>query len=84
MAHIKDYIARYIAGVKAVKKARHDAEIRARFRITERNGKIYLLCMGTAIAAVSANTIAKAITSYIEDARKAATEYDNGNAGISE
>lgn len=77
MTSIKDYIIRRIAGMKAAKRARRDAEIRARFSIAERNGKIYILCLGTAVAVASNATVAKAIADCVEDARSAALEYDS-------
>ena len=76
MAKIKDFIRRYFAGVKAAKLSRHEAEISARFRITERGGKIYLLCYGTAVAVISDNSNAAEITRQIKSARNAALDYD--------
>lgn len=76
MRKIKDYIMRRIVGARAAKKARHDAEIAARFRIAERGGKIFLLCYGTAVAVVDDYSNAVEITRQIKSARNAAIDYE--------
>lgn len=76
MSKLKDYIVRCIVGARAAKKARHDAEIKARFRISERGGKIYLLCCGTAVAVINESNNAAMITRQIKAAREAAIDYE--------
>lgn len=76
MTKINDFIRRHLASVKAGKRAKHEAEINARFRITERGGKIYLLCYGTAVAIVNEHSNAVEITRQISSARNAALDYE--------
>lgn len=79
MAKIRDFIRRHLEGAKAAKAARRDAEIRARFRVAELGGRIYILCCGTAVAVVDDCGTAREITRQIKAARDAAMEYDRGN-----
>lgn len=76
MGKINDFIRRQLASAKAGKRAKREAEISERFHITERGGKIYLLCYGTAVAVVNEHSNAVEITRQINSARNAALDYD--------
>lgn len=79
MKKITDYIRRRLLGAKTARRARHNAEVSARFRIAESDGKIYLLCLGTAIAVIGDDDTAQSITREVERARHAALEFESAN-----
>lgn len=56
---------------------RRKAEITSRFSVCERQGRIYLLCCGTAFAVADKSLAVDALAAAIAEARSAAILYSN-------
>lgn len=50
MNRITEWLRRQVESVRRTKEVRRVEEINARFSVRERDGKIFLLCNGTAVA----------------------------------
>lgn len=62
MNRITEWLRRQVESVRRTKEVRRVEEINARFSVRERDGKIFLLCNGTAVAIMTpASTMLDAI-----------------------
>ncbi len=76
MNRITEWLRRQVESVQRTKEIRRTEEINARFSVRERDGKIYLLCNGTAVAIMTpASTMQDAIK-QIKAMRAAALTYE--------
>lgn len=61
--------------LKAAKKAAQVAEVESRYRITEKDGKLYITCNGSAIYEIQDDCNAKTIVDILEETRKIALKF---------
>lgn len=73
---MKKQIAKIIRARKIRAKMQRESEIRSRIQVVGRNGIMWLVCDGTAIASFNdAGTTAKYISEQLERCRKTAVEF---------
>lgn len=70
-------LQRHIEANKAAKKARHDTEIVLRFRLAERDGRMFIMCYGTAVCELPQTTTVSDVSDTIAKMRQAALTYDS-------
>lgn len=76
MNRIAEWLRRQVESVRRTKEIRKTEEINARISVRERDGKIFLLCNGTAVAIMTpASTMLDAIK-QIKAMRAAALTYE--------
>lgn len=61
---------------KAARKARRDAEITLRFYLSERGGRVFVVCNGTAICEMPMTATVSSVSDTIERMRAAALAYE--------
>lgn len=75
-------LRRLIEAGKAARKARRDAEVSLRFYLSERNGRVFIVCNGTAIGEMPMTATVSSISDEIESMRAAALAYEELRDGI--
>lgn len=75
MKNLTEIFKKKIEIIKAAKKAAQVAEVESRYRITEKGGKLYITCNGSAIYEIQDDCNAKTIVEILEETRKIALKF---------
>lgn len=68
-------IQRKIEAKKAAQKAQQNEEVALRFCVSERKGRVFIICDGTAVAEMTKTETVSAVSTTIEKMREAALAY---------
>lgn len=61
---------------KAARKARRDAEVSLRFYLSERSGRVFIVCNGTAVGEMPGSATVSSVSDEMEGMRAAALAYE--------
>lgn len=75
MKNLTEIFKKKIEIIKAAKKAARVAEVKSLYRITEKGGKLYITCNGSAIYEIQDDCNAKTIVEILEETRKIALKF---------
>lgn len=75
MKNLTEFFKKKIEIIKAAKKAARVAELKSLYRITEKDGKLYITCNGSAIYEIQDDCNAKTIVEILEETRKIALKF---------
>ncbi len=75
MKNLTEFFKKKIEMLKAAKKAAQIAEVESRYRITEKDGKLYITCNGSAIFEIQDYCNAKTIIESLKEIRKIALKF---------
>lgn len=75
MKNLTEFFKKKIEMLKAAKKAAQVAEVESRYRITEKDGKLYITCNGFAIFEIQDDCNAKTIVESLAEVRKTALKF---------
>lgn len=75
MKNLTEFLKKKIEKIKAAKKAARVAEVKSLYRITEKDGKLYITCNGLAIYELADDCHAKTIVEILGEKRKIALKF---------
>lgn len=75
MKNLTEFFKKKIDIIKATKKAARVAEVKSLYRVTEKGGKLYVTCDGSAIYKLQDDCTAKTIVGILAETRKIALEF---------
>lgn len=75
MNTIIEFLKKKAAAMRAAKKMMRKAEIESLYRVTEKGGKLYITCNGSAVYEIKDDSNAKTIVGILEEARKTALKF---------
>lgn len=75
MKNLTEFFKKKIEIIKAAKKAARVAEVESLYRVTEKDGKLYITCNGSAVYKVKDDCTAKTIVGILAEKRKIALEF---------
>lgn len=75
MKNLTEFFKKKIEMLKAAKKAAQVAEVESRYRITEKAGKLYITCNGSAFYEIKDDCNAKTIAGILAESRKIALKF---------
>ena len=75
MKNLTEFFKKKIEIIKAAKKAARVAEVKSLYRITEKDGKLYITCNGSAIYEIQDDCNAKTIVDILAKTRKTALKF---------
>ena len=75
MKNLTEFFKKKIEMLKAAKKAARVAEVESRYRVTEKDGKLYITCNGSAFIEIKDDCNAKTIAGILAESRKTAMKF---------